>query len=224
MSIKDVIKSSFLEGLGYAAPSLRSILICLAASALLGVYIYVIYRLLKEDDLYSAGYNLSLTLISVITAAIILTIQSSIIVSLGMVGALSIVRFRTALKDPMDLVFMFWSISTGIISGTGMIGLAAALSVLITLLCVILYKIPGKKVSQMVSVHADDPQIISEIKKTIEKYDKRYIVQTREISEEGLNLLVSVKCRDEEGMLQELYEIKGVTNVSAIGCKANTMF
>ena len=92
----------------------------LIVTALLALYIFAIYRLVTRKVFYSKNFNISLAVMSLITAAIILAMQSNLVISLGMVGALSIVRFRTAIKDPMDLAFLFWSISVGIICGAGL--------------------------------------------------------------------------------------------------------
>ena len=119
MGFNDVLKKSFLEGVSVADLSITSVLLNLAVTAALGIYIYFVYRLVSKKEFYSKSFNISQVALAMITAAIILSIQSSVVISLGMVGALSIVRFRTAIKDPMDLIFFFWSISAGIICGAG---------------------------------------------------------------------------------------------------------
>ena len=120
MSFNDVIKNSVLEGFASTDITPAALAVVLGSSTLLGVYLYVVYRLASRNAFYSRDFNKALALMPVITAAIVLAMQSSIVISLGMVGALSIVRFRNAVKDPMDLVFLFWSISVGIICGAGL--------------------------------------------------------------------------------------------------------
>ena len=137
MSIQDVIKKSFLKGFQNTNLLIRDVAILMVMAAVLGIYIYFIYRIVTANTFYSKSFNTSLILMSVITAAIIIAIQSSVIVSLGMVGALSIVRFRTAVKEPLDLIFMFWSISIGIICGAGMVGLAFVLSLMASILVLV---------------------------------------------------------------------------------------
>ena len=117
MNYIDIFKKSFLEGYASSNLTVKSILVCMAITILISAYIFFVYRLINRNSFYNKNFNMSLPAIAIITAAIILTIQSNIVISLGMVGALSIVRFRTAIKDPMDLVFLFWSISVGIICG-----------------------------------------------------------------------------------------------------------
>ena len=117
MKFAEVLKKSFLEGYGAVSIDFATIVTCMAITVLVAAYIFMVYRMLNRKAFYNRNFNLSLIALAVITAAVILTIQSNIVISLGMVGALSIVRFRTAVKDPMDLVFLFWSISAGIICG-----------------------------------------------------------------------------------------------------------
>ena len=119
MRLTEVLKKSFLEGYGSVNIDFSTIVMCMLITVLVAMYIFMIYRLLNRSAFYNRNFNLALIALAVITAAVILTIQSNIVISLGMVGALSIVRFRTAVKDPMDLVFLFWSISAGIICGAG---------------------------------------------------------------------------------------------------------
>ena len=136
MSYGDIFRKSFFEGYASSALSVKSIMICMAVTILISAYIFILYRLINRQSFYNKNFNISLPAMAIITAAIILTIQSSIIISLGMVGALSIVRFRTAIKDPMDLVFLFWSISVGIVCGAGFAIIAVIASIALT--CAIL--------------------------------------------------------------------------------------
>ena len=116
MSFKDIFKKSFLSQFN-SDLSTTSIIMALLITAVIAVYIFAVYRVVCRKAFYSRSFAISLPVIAMITASVIIAVQSSIVISLGMVGALSIVRFRTAVKDPMDLAFLFWSISVGIICG-----------------------------------------------------------------------------------------------------------
>lgn len=120
MSFKDVFKNSFMNSVNMADLSVSQIVTIFGVTLLFALYIFFIYRILTRKNFYNKSYNTALAAVALITAAVIITIQSSIVVSLGMVGALSIVRFRTAVKDPLDLVFMFWALAIGIICGVGL--------------------------------------------------------------------------------------------------------
>ena len=111
MNISDIFKKSFLEGFSAQDINIYTTVVVMLITAALALYIFLVYKVLTRKTFYSKNFNIALAGITLIVAGIILTIQSSIVVSLGMVGALSIVRFRTAVKDPMDLMFLFWSIS-----------------------------------------------------------------------------------------------------------------
>ena len=121
-TFNDILKSSFLEKI--TTFSFLDMVLALGMAFVLGLFIYFIYKKSFNGVMYSANFGLSLIAICMITSVVILTISSNVILSLGMVGALSIVRFRTAIKEPMDIVFLFWSISVGIVLAAGLIPLA----------------------------------------------------------------------------------------------------
>ena len=156
MSITDVLKKSLMEGYASSSISVKSVVVCMVITALIAVYIFVVYRYMNRNAFYNKNFNISLPALAIITAAIILTIQSSIVISLGMVGALSIVRFRTAIKDPMDLVFLFWAISAGIICGAGYAVIAVIASVVLTVGIVLLSGLAVMKESVILLVNADE--------------------------------------------------------------------
>ena len=131
MSFKDMIKNSVLENFSSDITPQRIIIVLLVA-LVLGLYVFVIYRMAVNNEFYSKDFNRTLVLMAVVTAGIVLAIQSNLVISLGMVGALSIVRFRTAIKSSIDLFFLFWAISIGIICGAGLYLLALMLSIIVT--------------------------------------------------------------------------------------------
>ena len=224
MSIKDVIKKSFLEGMDKAMPSLGTIIFCLVAALIIGCYIFLIYRIVTSDAFYSKNFNISLILITVITASIILTIQSSVIVSLGMVGALSIVRFRTAVKDPLDLVFLFWAISGGIIAGTNMIVLAIAVSAIITVVLVIYCIIPkSSRTNIYLSVNAEESVNLEEVRSILSKADPFYKIQSRNLAGGGMTFTAEMRLKEPDELMKSIKAVKGVISVSAVSNSGNTL-
>ena len=169
MGFQDVFKKSFLEGFGGMDITTGKIAATLAVTILLALYIFFIYRLVTRKVFYSKSFNISLAALSMITAAIILAMQSNLVISLGMVGALSIVRFRTAIKDPMDLVFLFWSISVGIICGAGLFEVALITSVAVTVCILALDLLPVAKAPMMLVVNSTkmdgEEEILGVVKK-----------------------------------------------------------
>lgn len=177
MSTKDVIKSSVYENIaGGSTLTTSSILLILATAALIGIYIYAVYKLSSKAAFYSRDLNITIAGLPVIVAAIMVAMQSNLIVSLGMVGALSIVRFRNAVKNPLDLLYLFWTISAGIICGVGLKLLAVILCVMMTVLILALQLVPNSKGSAILILKTKDENTdweeINNLLKTYSKYVK----------------------------------------------------
>ena len=213
MSFKDIFKNSFLNGFTNGV-DIRTVVISLIVTTVLAVYIFFVYRAITRKTFYSKTFNLSLIAMAIITSAIILTIQSNIVLSLGMVGALSIVRFRTAIKDPLDLVFLYWSISIGIICGAGLSIIAFVLSLMISVVVILLQKYPTKKISMILVVNSINLDNDEEILKVIEEYCKSYRLKTKSISGDKLDLIVEIKIEEENKLVKRLFDIDGVKNAS----------
>ena len=135
MNFSDIFKSSFLEKV--SGFSILDVVIAMAVSFALGLFIYIVYKKTFRGVMYSTSFGVSLLAMTLITTLIILAVTSNVILSLGMVGALSIVRFRTAVKEPLDIAFLFWAISAGIVTGAGLIPLAVTGSIIIGIVLVI---------------------------------------------------------------------------------------
>ena len=132
MSVKDVIKNSFLKQMG--TYDMGSLAISLLAAVLLGVFIYLVYKTFYAGVIYSRSFAVTLVGMCVLTCMVTLAISTNVVISLGMVGALSIVRYRTAVKDPLDLLYLFWAITTGITAGAGMYALVGLTAVVIVVM------------------------------------------------------------------------------------------
>lgn len=217
MSFKDVFRKSFLEGYAGENIGTTDIAVTLLFACILALYVYFVYRVITRKIFYSKNFNISLVALAIITTAIILTIQSSIVISLGMVGALSIVRFRTAVKEPLDLVFLFWAISLGIICGTGLVKLAVIVSLLLTIVIVILDKVPMGKSPMILVVNADMAQGQSQaIMEVVKKYSRYYKVKSRNVSSGELDLVIEVRTGDDEELVSEMSALEKVHSVSLL--------
>ena len=151
-----------------------------------------------------------------ITAALILTMQSNIALSLGMVGALSIVRFRTAIKDPMDLAFLFWAIRVGIICGAGLIQVAFIVSIIITAAIFGLDKVPAVKSSMLLVINASDIDLEDRISAVISAYCRKYKVKSRSISNNSLDLIIELNVSDGQNLVKEISRMDGILTVSLV--------
>ena len=216
MGFQDVLKKSFLEG--YIVTELTTTSICLVflITACIGMYIYGVYRLLWRKTFYSKNFNASLVMLALVTSAIILTIQSSAVISLGMVGALSIVRFRAAIKDPLDLVFLFWSISVGIICGAGLFEVAVLVSLLLTVLVFALELIPAAKAPLILIVNATDCELDKAILDVTQKYTKSYVVKTHNITKSGIEMIIELRSKNGQELVKEISKIETVNMVSLL--------
>lgn len=224
MGFKDVFKKSFLEGFNGMDITTAKIAATLFVTALLALYIFAIYRLVTRKVFYSKNFNIALTAMSLITAAIILAMQSNLVISLGMVGALSIVRFRTAIKDPMDLVFLFWSISIGIICGAGLYEVALVTSVAVTVFILVLDMIPVSRAPMMLVVNSskmDDEQTVLDV---VGKYAKSYKVKSRNLSKGRLDMVVELRVKDESGLVSEVAALDGMIGASLIAHDGEVTF
>lgn len=223
MGFSEVLKKSFLQS-ATESLSVSGVILSMAVACVIAVYIFCIYRIMTKKSFYNKNFNISLVALAVITTAIILSIQSSVVISLGMVGALSIVRFRTAIKEPMDLVFLFWSISVGIICGAGLFIIAILASLLLTAVIVLLDKMPVAKVPMMLIVDSSAIDSEEEIMEVVEKYSANVKVKSRNMNADSLNMVMEVKIKEEADCIREVNALEGVRNVSLVSQDGEATF
>ena len=224
MSFKDIFKKSFLEGFSGTEITAATIVVALVVASALALYIFLAYRVMTRKTFYSKNFNISLAGITVITAALILTMQSSVVLSLGMVGALSIVRFRTAIKDPMDLMFLFWSISVGIICGAGLAQVAIILSVVLTIGILVLDKFPVARAPMILVINASDIDVEADVTTVIAEYDKHYKVKSRNISEHTLDLVFELRTSQGGELVRRMMKVRCVTSASLLSHDGEVTF
>ena len=213
MGIQDIIKKSFLSQFD-SDLSTTTVMITLLITAAIGIYIFAVYRVTCRKAFYSKSFAISLPVIAMITASIIISIQSSVVISLGMVGALSIVRFRTAIKEPMDLMFLFWSISIGIICGAGLAQVAVILSVVLTLGIFILDRLPVARAPMILVVNARDLDAESRIMDIVGSHDSHARVKSRNMTETSLDLVVEMRTAQGNTLVREVMKLEGILSAS----------
>ena len=214
MSIEDILKDSIVEGYASSTLSVKSIIVCMVITFLISIYIFILYRVINRQAFYNKNFNISLPAMAIITAAIILTIQSSIIISLGMVGALSIVRFRTAIKDPMDLVFLFWSISVGIVCGAGFAIIAVIASAVLTCGILLADYLPIAKAPQILLINSESFENEKEIMEIVKKYCSLHKVKARNLTIDHLDMAIEVRVKEEAALVTELMKTENVVSAS----------
>lgn len=216
MSFSDIFKKDFLASYTSEAVTVPHAAAVLFITAVIAFYIFMVYRLVTRKTFYSKNFNISLAVIAVITAAIILAIQSSIVISLGMVGALSIVRFRTAVKEPMDLCFLFWAIAVGICCGAHMTEVALVLSVVLTILVLALDRLPIGRAPMILVANLETSEREPDLLNKVREYCKYYKVKARNITADRCNMVIEVRVKEEYQLIQAIKGLKDVENVSLV--------
>ena len=216
MGIMNIIQKSFLEGYATSDIQIGTIFICMLCTTIIAAYVFLIYKQINKNSFYNRNFNLSLMGMAVLTAAIILTIQSNIVVSLGMVGALSIVRFRTAIKDPMDLVFLFWAIGVGIICGAGFAMIAVIASLALTVIIVLFSMLPNAKGNLILVINAVSFENEKQIMQIIKENCSYFKIRARNVTKTNLNLAVEIQTMKEEILIQNLIVMDEVISASLV--------
>ncbi|WP_286027579.1 DUF4956 domain-containing protein [Bifidobacterium ruminantium] len=213
MSVNDVIKKSVVNSFTqYNVPKMA---VALLAALLLGVVIYAVYRRFYTGVVYSRSFAVTLVGMSVLTCMVTLAISTNIVISLGMVGALSIVRYRTAVKDPMDLLYLFWAITTGITTGAGMYLLAIVAGVVMIAMLAVFYSHQAKGRVYIAVIHYLGDNVGDEIVRAFGR--TRFFVKSKTMRGEKVEMAVEVFCDDKDMTFAErLRAIQGVDDVTLI--------
>ncbi len=216
MNLSSFLQRTFWEGFASGKLQITDILICMFTVLLLSIYIFFVYRWITRNTFFSKNFSLSLIALSVIVAAVILTIQTNIVISLGMVGALSIVRYRTAIKDPMDLVFLFWSITIGIICGAGFALIAVIASLILSIILIIFSKMSGPKGALILLVNSEDYNDEEKIMDIVKDCCKVYTVKSRNLTKDHLDIAIEVFVEDQGSLVKRLVDIDSVQSASLV--------
>lgn len=216
MTFNDIFKSSFLQNV--TAVSLVDMVVAMSLAFAIGLFIFYVYKRTYTGILYSSNFGVALITMTMTTALVILAVTSNVVLSLGMVGALSIVRFRTAIKDPLDIVFLFWSIGVGIVLAAGMIPLAVFGSVFIGIVLVIF---TNKKVNDspyIVVVNCDGEECEKTARQLIQDSVKRSVVKSTGISQSGVELTIEVRLKDDDtSFIHRVAQLPGVSSAILVG-------
>ena len=213
MSVNDVIKKSVVNS--FAQYNVPKMAVALLAALLLGVVIYAVYRRFYTGVVYSRSFAVTLVGMSVLTCMVTLAISTNIVISLGMVGALSIVRYRTAVKDPMDLLYLFWAITTGITTGAGMYLLAIVAGVVMIAMLAVFYSHQAKGRVYIAVIHYLGDNVGDEIVRAFGR--TRFFVKSKTMRGDKVEMAVEVFCDDKDMTFAErIRAIQGVDDVTLI--------
>lgn len=218
MSVKDVIKSKVYESFGGGTSlSVNQIMLLIFFAMLLGLYIFAVYKFSSKSAFYSRDLNVTMAGLPVIVAAIMIAMQANLLVSLGMVGALSIVRFRNAIKNPLDLLYLFWSISGGIIVGVGLYSLALVLCIVMTGLIQLLGMVPNAQAPDLLVLRGQRQKIAyDKIYAILKENGARYKEKARTVKNDDVEVIIEVRSRKREELLEKLTALEELTQVNCV--------
>ncbi len=217
MDLNEIIASSLAQRWAdqQAIPMLEMVF-SFGVVFLLSFYVLFIYKLMTKRGFYSPNFAKTLVAMPVITTAIVFAMQVNVLVSLGMVGALSIVRFRNAVKDPLDLLFLFWSISIGIVCGTSVYTIAIFASVVVTIMLFVMDYIPNRCNAYILVLTCDADIEEDALMQTIAPHCQSKTVRTRTRKAQRMDLLVEVKTKQDAALVSAVADCAGVQNVSLV--------
>jgi hypothetical protein len=218
MNLEELL-SDFLNPSGaYQSLTIDRVLLSLIVSFIVALFIFFMYRKCFSGVIYTRHFNIGLVLVSLVVTLVILPISSSLALSLGMVGALSIVRFRTAIKDPIDVVFMFWAIAVGIISGAGLYMVALVGSPIIGLFLFVLSR---------ANLRTNDPYLLvihytTDAEAAVQKALPENKLRSRTVTSAGVELMLEVRMKSKDASkVDELLKIKGVKDAALVSYNAD---
>lgn len=222
ITFNDIFKSKFTENI--TSFSLMDTVIAMVLAFLVGVFIFYVYKKTFNGVMYSTSFGVSLIAMTLITTFVILAVTSNVILSLGMVGALSIVRFRAAIKEPLDIAFLFWAIATGIVLGAGMIPLAVIGAILIGLIMVVFVNKKPSDNPYILVINCENDAaeklVLEELKDSV----KKQVVKSKTVSKQGIELTVEIRLKDmTTEFVNHISAQRGVTNVVLVSYNGDYM-
>ena len=222
MTFNDIFKSGFLENV--SSVSILDMLLTLVLSFGIGLFIFLIYKKTYRGVMYSASFGTTLVALTMITSIVILAVTSNVVLSLGMVGALSIVRFRTAIKEPLDIAFLFWAIGVGIILAAGMIPLAVIGSVCIGLILLVFVNRKAHTHPYMVVLSCIDHTAEKDAMEFLCKNVSRSTTKSKSVVKDSIELNIEVRLKDEDtDFINILADIPGVNSAVLVSYNGDYM-
>ena len=215
MTFSDIFKSSFLETVTEFSP--LDTLIGMLFALVIGLFIFMVYKKTFSGIMYSTGFAMTLVGHSLVTTLVIMAVTSNVVLSLGMVGALSIVRFRTAIKEPMEIVFLFWALAVGIVIGAGMIPLAIIGSVIIGVILVLFANRKLHDTPYILIVNCEDERAEENAMNLIAGSVDKFLVKSKTVNGSGVELTAEIRVKnDATGFVNRVNEIGGVLGATLV--------
>jgi len=223
MSFSDIFKKNFLENFT-GTVSMQMVIVTLLFALIFSLVVFYVYKFTSKNTIYSRNFNITMSLISIITAGVVLSMQANIVVSLGMVGALSIVRFRTAIKEPRDLLFLFWSISNGIIIGAGVYSLVFVMSIILTVGLLLFDLIPANKIPYLLVVNTSNNNVSDKIENLLAENGIKYKIKSRNVTKGNTDIVYELYCKDSKDLFNSIGKINGINSFNLLSQDGECQF
>lgn len=208
MTLTEAFKNRFLNAYASQGAGIKQVVLAMAACLLLSAAIDLVYYIRKRKHGFSRRFMVSLTAVSLITLSFVLTIESSIVVSLGMIGALSVIRYRMAVKGPMEMMFLVWSVSLGIICGAGLYFIAVPLTALVGLIVLLSDRAPGAVRNRLLALDGCYPYDAARLESVLKRHARWHRVRTENIHNGDVNLVIELhQTRDEAALIEEIRQL-----------------
>lgn len=221
-TFSDIFKSNFLENV--TSVSVFDMVLAIALAFLLGLFIFFIYKKTYSGVMYSPSFGVSLIAMTMITTLVILAVTSNVVLSLGMVGALSIVRFRTAIKEPLDIAYLFWAIAAGIVLAAGMIPLAVFGSVVIGVVLLVFVNRKTNVHPYIAMVACDDPNAERAVNDFLAARVEKHAVKSKTVTPGRIELNYEIRLKnDDTSFVNGIAGIAGVSSVALVSYNGEYM-
>ena len=222
MSFNDIFKSSFLENV--TAVSLPDMALALALSFCLGLFIYLVYKKTYSGVMFSRTFGGSLVAMTMITTMVILAVTSNVVLSLGMVGALSIVRFRTAIKEPMDIAFLFWAIAGGIVLAAGMLPLAIVGSIIIGIILIVFCNRKTTEKPFIAVITCEDADAEKRVQDYLAGQVKKAVIKSKSAQKGNIEMTYEVSLKGSDtGFITSLSDMDGISSAVLVSYNGDYM-
>ena len=220
--MKELLKSNFLDNI--TSVSILDMAVALILAFGLGIFIFLVYKKTYSGVMYSSSFGTTLVALTMITTVVILAVTSNVVLSLGMVGALSIVRFRTAIKEPLDIAFLFWSIAVGIVLAAGMIPLAIIGSVIIGVILLVFVNMKSGSNPYIVVVRCDGHESEKKAKSFLDSKTDRCVVKSKTAQKGSVELNMEIRLKeDNTDFVNALADIEGVSSAVLVSYNGDYM-
>ncbi|MBQ5314889.1 MAG: DUF4956 domain-containing protein [Oscillospiraceae bacterium] len=222
MTFRDIFKSSFLDSI--TSVSITDMIIALVLAFALGMFIFLVYKKTFSGVMYSSSFGVTLIALTMITTVVILAVTSNVVLSLGMVGALSIVRFRAAIKEPLDIAFLFWSIAVGIVLAAGMIPLALIGSVVIGIILLLFVNRKSHTHPYIVVIRCEGKDAEKSATEFIKEKTERTIIRSKTVEKDEIEVNIEIRLKDDNtDFINELAEKEGVRSAVLVSYNGEYM-